>query len=87
MVGMSASTLHRSFKEVTALTPIQYLKTIRLHRARVLMLSDGLTAGEAAYRVGYQSQSQFSREFKRLFGATPTQALREMRSDLPSLHP
>lgn len=81
MVGMSASTLHRSFKEVTALTPIQYLKTVRLHRARVLMLSDGLNASEAAFRVGYQSQSQFSREFKRLFAATPTQALREMRSE------
>jgi AraC-like DNA-binding protein len=86
MVGMSASTLHRSFKEVTALTPIQYLKKVRLHRARVLMLSDGLNAGEAAYRVGYQSQSQFSREFKRLFGATPTQALRQMQSELPALH-
>ena len=86
MVGMSASTLHRSFKDVTALTPIQYLKTIRLHQARVLMLSDGLNAGEAAYRVGYQSQSQFSREFKRLFGATPTQALQQIRSELPELH-
>ncbi|MEZ4362806.1 MAG: AraC family transcriptional regulator [Kofleriaceae bacterium] len=82
MVGMSASTLHRSFKEVTALTPIQYLKTIRLHRARALMLSAGLTAGEAAYRVGYQSQSQFSREFKRLFGATPRQALQRMSDGL-----
>ncbi|MGH1342794.1 MAG: AraC family transcriptional regulator [Nannocystales bacterium] len=78
MVGMSTSTLHRSFKEVTALTPIQYLKTVRLHRARVLMLSDGLSAGEAAFQVGYQSQSQFSREFKRLFGTTPKQALMEV---------
>lgn len=85
MVGMSASTLHRSFKEVTALTPIQYLKTLRLHRARALMLSDGLNAGEAAYRVGYQSQSQFSREFKRLFGATPKQALRGLRTDAAEL--
>lgn len=82
MVGMSASTLHRSFKEVTALTPIQYLKTVRLHRARALMLSDGLNASEAAGHVGYQSQSQFSREFKRLFGATPKQALRRMQADL-----
>ncbi|MEM9069517.1 MAG: AraC family transcriptional regulator [Myxococcota bacterium] len=80
MVGMSASTLHRSFKEVTSLTPIQYLKKVRLHRARLLMLSDGLNAGEAAFRVGYQSQSQFTREFKRLFGTTPTQALRDMRA-------
>ena len=85
MVGMSASALHRSFKDVTALTPIQYLKTVRLHRARMLMLSDGLGAGEAAYRVGYQSQSQFSREFKRLFGATPTEALRAMQSELPEV--
>jgi len=85
MAGMSPSTLHRSFKEVTALTPIQYLKSLRLHRARVLMLSDGLNAGEAAYRVGYQSQSQFSREFKRLFGATPRQTLRQMRSELGEL--
>ncbi|MEX1367573.1 MAG: AraC family transcriptional regulator [Nannocystaceae bacterium] len=84
-VGMSASTLHRTFKEVTALTPIQYLKTVRLHRARVLMLSDGLNAGEAAHRVGYQSQSQFSREFKRLFGATPMQALRQLSAELPEV--
>ncbi|PRP96322.1 AraC family transcriptional regulator [Enhygromyxa salina] len=83
MVGMSTSTLHRSFKDVTALTPIQYLKTIRLHRARVLMLSAGLSAGEAAFRVGYQSQSQFGREFKRLFGATPTQVVREMQASPP----
>ena len=82
MVGMSASTLHRGFKEVTALTPIQYLKTVRLHRARTLMASDGLGAGEAAYRVGYRSQSQFSREFKRLFGTTPTRAASVMQADL-----
>jgi AraC-like DNA-binding protein len=70
-VGMSTSSLHHAFKSATTLTPIQYLKRLRLHRARQLMVDEGCLAAEAAFRVGYESPSQFSREFKRLFGAPP----------------
>ena len=56
---------------MTSTSPLQYLKTIRLHKARMLMVHEGLRAGMAAERVGYESSSQFSREFKRLFGTSP----------------
>jgi AraC-like DNA-binding protein len=69
--GMSPSVFHHNFKLVTATSPLQYLKQVRLHRARTLMAHDGLNAGRAAAQVGYESPSQFSREFKRLFGVTP----------------
>jgi AraC-like DNA-binding protein len=69
--GMSASAFHQNFKAVTSTSPLQYLKTIRLHKARMLMVHEGLRAGMAAERVGYESSSQFSREFKRLFGTSP----------------
>jgi transcriptional regulator GlxA family with amidase domain len=71
--GMSSSSLHRAFKQVTTLTPVQYLKRIRLDEARRLMLDEQCDAAEAAFRVGYASASQFSREFKRLFGLPPRQ--------------
>lgn len=77
--NMSASTLHHTFKEVTSVSPLQYLKQIRLHQARLLMLQGGLSAGEAAHQVGYGSPSQFSREFKRLFGIAPTQEVQRLR--------
>jgi AraC-like DNA-binding protein len=70
--GMSPSAFHQNFKSVTSTSPLQYLKTIRLHKARMLIVHEGLRAGIAAERVGYESSSQFSREFKRLFGTTPT---------------
>jgi AraC-like DNA-binding protein len=70
-VGMSPSAFHLHFKAVTALSPLQYQKRLRLHEARRLMLGDGLDAAEAAFRVGYESPSQFSREYRRLFGAPP----------------
>src|SRR3982751_4225476 len=66
---MSPSALHLHFKSVTALSPLQYQKRLRLQEARRLMMGEGLDAGEAAYRVGYESQSQFSREYRRVFGA------------------
>jgi AraC-like DNA-binding protein len=69
--GMSASSLHHGFKKATALSPIQYLKRLRLDRARQLMMDEGSQAAEAALRVGYESPSQFSRDFKRLFGLPP----------------
>lgn len=77
--AMSPSTLHHVFKAVTADSPLQYLKKIRLHAARLRMLHDGLSATEAAYDVGYQSASQFSREFKRLFGRPPSVEVRKLR--------
>jgi AraC-like DNA-binding protein len=68
---MSPSSLHLHFKQLTALSPLQYQKQLRLQRARQLMLSEGLDAASAAHRVGYESPSQFSREYRRLFGAPP----------------
>jgi AraC-like DNA-binding protein len=69
--GMSASAFHQGFKSVTTLSPVQYVKRIRLDRARQLLVDEGCQAAEAAWRVGYESASQFSREFKRCFGASP----------------
>jgi AraC-like DNA-binding protein len=69
--AMSPTTLHHLFRAVTSTSPLQYLKSVRLHHALRLMLHDGLGAAQAAYRVGYGSPSQFSREFRRLFGAAP----------------
>lgn len=77
--GMSPSTFHQSFKAVTSTSPLQYLKTIRLHKARILMVHEGLRAGMAAERVGYESPSQFSREFKRLFGTSPVEETARVR--------
>jgi AraC-like DNA-binding protein len=80
--GMSVSTFHAHFKAVTSSSPLQYLKSIRLHKARMLMVHDGVNAGTAAHRVGYESVSQFSREFKRLFGAPPSAAVGPLREML-----
>jgi AraC-like DNA-binding protein len=70
---MSPSALHLHFKGVTAMSPLQYQKQLRLQEARRLMLGEGLDAAGAAFRVGYESPSQFSREYRRLFGAPPRQ--------------
>ncbi len=72
---MSSSALHHHFKRATQMSPLQFVKKLRLHQARALLLT-GLSAGETAFEVGYGSQSQFSREFRRLFGVPPNQ-LRE----------
>lgn len=80
--GMSPSAFHQNFKAVTSTSPLQYLKTIRLHKARMLMVYEGLRAGTAAERVGYESSSQFSREFKRLFGASPVEEVSRFRGIL-----
>ena len=79
IAGMSASTFHQNFKAVTSTSPVQYLKTIRLHKARLFMVYEGLRAGIAAERVGYESSSQFSREFKRLFGLSPVEEAERAR--------
>ncbi len=69
--GMSIAAFHKQFKAVTSSPPLQYLKNIRLHKARMLMVNEGINASGAAANVGYESSSQFSREFKRLFGKSP----------------
>ncbi|MBT2746013.1 MULTISPECIES: AraC family transcriptional regulator [unclassified Lysobacter] len=70
-VHMSTSSLHHQFKAVTTMSPLQFQKHLRLHEARRLMMVGGIEAVAAAHRVGYESPSQFSREYKRLFGAPP----------------
>lgn len=70
-VGMRPSTFHLHFKGLTALSPLQYQKRLRLHEARRLMLGEGVDAADAAFRVGYESPSQYAREYRRLFGAPP----------------
>lgn len=82
MAGMSVSVFHHHFKLVTACSPLQYLKRIRLDRARTLMAHDGYNAGSAAHAVGYESASQFGREFKRLFGVTPVEDAEQTRARL-----
>jgi AraC-like DNA-binding protein len=79
---MSVSSLHHRFKEVTAMSPMQYLKQLRLHEARRLMLTEGLDAAAACFRVGYESPSQFSREYRRLFGASPRREVDSLRGSL-----
>src|SRR5687767_3429104 len=70
-VGMSVSGFHSHFKAVTNMSPLQFQKHLRLQEARRLMLSENLDAGEAGYRVGYEDQSHFSRDYKRHFGEPP----------------
>lgn len=78
--GMSAPTFHSHFRAVTCTSPIQYLKSTRLHQARLLMLQAGMTAAAACHAVGFESASQFNREFKRLFGLTPAKEVQRMRA-------
>lgn len=77
--NMSVSNFHHNFKAVTSSSPLQYLKNIRLHQARRLMLQAGMNASMAATQVGYASLSQFSREFKRLFGNSPANDMALLR--------
>lgn len=71
--AMSVSSLHHHFKQVTQMSPLQFQKRLRLQQARAWMLNQGLDAATAAARVGYESPSQFSRDYRRLFGAPPRQ--------------
>ena len=73
--GMSPSSFHRAFRQVTRETPLQYLKKLRLSKAKELMANEGRRANEAAILVGYRSPSQFSREFKRHFQQAPARML------------
>jgi len=77
LAGMSVSTFHRAFKDVTSESPVQYLKKIRLSKARDFIKNDKMKAYIAADNVGYESVSQFSREFKRYFGQSPADLIKE----------
>lgn len=78
-VSMSTSTFHHHFRAMTALSPLQYQKQLRLQEARRLMLTEHVDAGTAAFEVGYESPSQFSREYNRLFGAPPGKDIEQLR--------
>ncbi|MVV47027.1 AraC family transcriptional regulator [Pseudomonas sp. PB120] len=78
--GMSVPSFHLHFRSVTDSSPMQYLKSTRLHQARLLMLRNSMTASMAAFSVGYESASQFSREFKRFFGRTPNAEIDWMKA-------
>ena len=76
---MSPSTFRQHFRDITGTSPLQYQKQLRLQEARQLMLSGGMDAGSAAVQVGYESASQFSREYSRLFGAPPLQDVKRLK--------
>ena len=78
-LGMSVSGFHAHFKSVTAMSPLQFQKHLRLQEARRLMLSENLDAGEAGFRVGYEDQSHFSRDYKRHFGDPPMRDVERLR--------
>lgn len=76
---MGVSTLHHQFRALTAMSPLQYQKRLRLQSARQRMLMDGLDATSAAFEVGYESISQFSREYSRFFGQPPIRDIKALR--------
>ena len=76
---MSPSTFHHHFRALTAMSPLQYQKWLRLHEARRLMLTERLDAATTAFEVGYESPSQFSREYRRVFGAPPLRDITSLR--------
>ncbi|WP_051953762.1 AraC family transcriptional regulator [Xenophilus azovorans] len=78
--GMGVSTLHHHFRELTTMSPLQFQKQLRLHEARRLMLNEDADAASAAFQVGYESVTQFSREYRRQFGAPPARDIKAMRS-------
>ncbi len=82
-VNMSTSTFHHHFRALTAMSPLQYQKTRRLNEARRLMLTERLDAAIAAFQVGYESPSQFSREYSRLFGSPPLRDIMSLRQLAP----
>lgn len=79
-VGMSPSSLHEHFRAVTAMTPLQFQKQLRLQEARSLMLVDDIDVATAAFHVGYESPSQFSREYRRHFGEPPARDIARLRA-------
>jgi AraC-like DNA-binding protein len=85
--SLSVPAFHAHFKAVTQTTPIQYIKAIRLHQARLMLIRNGMNASTASAQVGYESPSQFSREFKRLFGRSPLDEVRHLKEVLSLASP
>jgi AraC-like DNA-binding protein len=81
---MGVSTLHHQFRALTAMSPLQYQKQLRLHAARQRMLIDGLDATSAAFEVGYESVSQFNREYSRMFGQPPMRDVKALLATSPA---
>jgi AraC-like DNA-binding protein len=81
-LGMSASGFHHHFKSVTAMSPLQFQKQMRLQEARRLMLGEDLDAASAGFRVGYEDPAYFSRDYKKMFGAPPQRDIANLRSNL-----
>ena len=81
-LGMSLSSFHHHFKSVTAMSPLQFQKQIRLQEARRLMLGEDLDAASAGFRVGYEDPAYFSRDYKKLFGAPPQRDIAQLRNNL-----
>ena len=79
VASMGVSTLHHHFRMLTAMSPLQYQKQLRLQSARSLMLNNGLDAASAAFEVGYESARQFNREYSRFFGQPPIRDIRAIR--------
>ncbi|APZ54163.1 DNA-binding domain-containing protein, AraC-type [Salipiger abyssi] len=82
LAGMSPATFHRHFKAATAMTPVQFQKSLRLQEARRLLLSEGADVAQVGFAIGYESPSQFSREYRRMFGAPPGRDGAEIRRSL-----
>ena len=82
LAGMAVSTLHHHFRLLTAMSPLQYQKQIRLQAARARMLADDVDAATVAFEVGYESASQFNREYSRLFGQPPVRDIQRLRPQL-----
>ncbi len=87
MARMGVSTLHHQFRSLTAMSPLQYQKQLRLHVARERMLNEGLDAASAAFEVGYESASQFNREYSRFFGQPPMRDIKARRLASPFAAP
>ena len=85
-LGMSVSGFHHHFKSVTAMSPLQFQKQIRLQEARRLMLGEDLDAASAGFRVGYEDPSYFSRDYKKLFGSPPQRDIVSLRTRLDGLN-
>jgi AraC-like DNA-binding protein len=86
LAGMSASAFHRHFRAVTAMSPLQFQKRIRLQEARALLVADAGDVAGVGHLVGYDSPSQFNREYRRLFGAPPGQDATRLRARTPAPH-
>lgn len=82
-VNMAPSTFFRVFKQITLISPLQYQKRLRLHEAQRLMLTESLTATEAAYNVGYESITQFTREYKKIFNSSPAKNIKSILKGKP----